>query len=440
MARLFKQTYVKTRTEKDTDGRSVRVPVLDADGKPVLIEAKRWTVEYYDAKGRRRRKVGYTDKAATESLAASLQTDEDRVAIGMRPVSERVVKMPIAEMIQRYKAHLTAAGACPAYVVETDRQLRVLAAACGFRTLVDVKAEPVERFLETLRHEGLPRELVSKDCRRPLGPLSAKTRNAYLAALRAMLTWAKGERLYPLGAEALAGVVRADEAKGVVRKRRAFTDDELRRLFTAAHDRVADSFAFRYDGEKTTPEDRDRLGRERVLMYKVMIYCGLRKAELEALRWAWLDLDGGWLEVPAAIAKGGEDGVVAIRRDLVEDLREWRAANPRAKDSDKVFRVPKNLIRVLNKDLTAAGILKRDGMGRTLDVHALRTTCGTRHARAGGAPAAVQAQMRHADYRTTQKHYIDLTVVDAKGASESAPGIAVPWRGASKTKGVSKSG
>jgi hypothetical protein len=42
-----------------------------------------------------------------------------------------------------------------------------------------------------------------------------------------------------------------------------------------------------------------------------------------------------------------------------------------------LFTVPKGLLRILNRDLKAAGIAKVDERGRTLDVHALRTTFGT---------------------------------------------------------------
>lgn len=37
-----------------------------------------------------------------------------------------------------------------------------------------------------------------------------------------------------------------------------------------------------------------------------------------------------------------------------------------------MFEVPVGLVRILNRDLKAAGIPKRDDRGRTVDVHAMR--------------------------------------------------------------------
>ena len=45
---------------------------------------------------------------------------------------------------------------------------------------------------------------------------------------------------------------------------------------------------------------------------------------------------------------------------------------------------------VLNRDLQAAGIPKRDDRGRTVDVHALRTSFGT-HLSKGGVPVRALA-------------------------------------------------
>src|SRR5262249_14104602 len=42
-----------------------------------------------------------------------------------------------------------------------------------------------------------------------------------------------------------------------------------------------------------------------------------------------------------------------------------------------LLNVPKGLLRILNRDLIAAGIPKKEERGRTLEVHAIRTTFGT---------------------------------------------------------------
>ena len=58
-----------------------------------------------------------------------------------------------------------------------------------------------------------------------------------------------------------------------------------------------------------------------------------------------------------------------------------------------------------------------------MDLHALRTTLGTRLARQGVTPQVGQRLMRHADYRTTLKHYTVLGLVDTAQAINALPPI-----------------
>ena len=52
-------------------------------------------------------------------------------------------------------------------------------------------------------------------------------------------------------------------------------------------------------------------------------------------------------------------------------------ALPRLVGVVPLFDVPSGLIRILDRDLQAAGIPKRDDRGRTLDVHAMWGTFGS---------------------------------------------------------------
>ena len=80
------------------------------------------------------------------------------------------------------------------------------------------------------------------------------------------------------------------------------------------------------------------------------------------------------------------------------------------------------------KDFQRAGIAFEDASGHVVDLHAMRTTLGTRLARQGTAPQIAQRIMRHSDYRTTQKHYVVLGLVDTAGAIEKLPSIESPQR------------
>jgi hypothetical protein len=91
-----------------------------------------------------------------------------------------------------------------------------------------------------------------------------------------------------------------------------------------------------------------------------------------------------------------------------------------------VFEVPAGLVRILDRDLKAAGIPKRDDRGRTVDVHAMRTTFGTLLSKTGTAPRTAQAAMRHSDIKLTMGVYTDPRLLDVRGAVEKLPALPLP--------------
>jgi hypothetical protein len=92
-------------------------------------------------------------------------------------------------------------------------------------------------------------------------------------------------------------------------------------------------------------------------------------------------------------------------------------------------------VKILDRDLVAAGIArrvqvngkwvidKRDDRGRSLDVHALRTTFGTLLSKGGVAPRTAQAAMRHSDIKLTMGVYTDLKLLDVRGALDTLPSL-----------------
>src|SRR5262249_35997282 len=158
-------------------------------------------------------------------------------------------------------------------------------------------------------------------------------------------------------------------------------------------------------------------GRERALIYKTLVLTGLRKGELASLTVGQLDLTPGaeYLQLDAADEKNRQGNAVPLRADLAADLRNWlsgklavrqaqahsegRPVPIRLPADTPVFKVPTSLRLSLDRDLKAAGIPKRDDRGRTVDVHAMRTTFGTLMSKAGVAPRTAQAAMRHSDIK-----------------------------------------
>jgi hypothetical protein len=93
-----------------------------------------------------------------------------------------------------------------------------------------------------------------------------------------------------------------------------------------------------------------------------------------------------------------------------------------------VFDVPTALVNIFNRDLKAAGIAKRDERGRTLDVHALRTTFGTLLGRGGVSLRSTQAAMRHSDPKRTANVYTEPKLLDVQGALDALPSLPINAR------------
>lgn len=159
-----------------------------------------------------------------------------------------------------------------------------------------------------------------------------------------------------------------------------------------------------------------RLGRERALIYKTLVLTGLRANELRTLTVADVSFgDVPFIKLRHSNEKSRKGSSVALRSDLAAELRAWTEGRER---TDRVFNVPAGILRILNRDLAAAGIDKTDADGCIVHVHALRHSFGTHLSRAGVAPRVAQAAMRHSDIGLTMGVYTDARLLDTAEAVE----------------------
>jgi integrase len=169
---------------------------------------------------------------------------------------------------------------------------------------------------------------------------------------------------------------------------RFYTIDEVRRLLSAA------------------------TGRERLIL-RLLILCGLRPAEVLALRTD--DIEPGRLRIDEAIqdSQTGKDrigdtkteesdGHVAVSQQLEAELRSWAGTLPAgsllfATGEGTAWRIGNYLKRVLKPLAAGVGItdLTHQGMRRTFATHFQKH----------GSVKDTQAQMRHADPETTLGYY-----------------------------------
>ncbi len=430
---------------KDASGKTRTAPVTAGEGgaKRIVLTARTFTARYRDAGGVVREvATGCKDETAARSRLAELDRRAELVKANVITPAEDAVSdqqtVALAEHLNAFESHLLAKGVTEHHRKNTLKYLHRLADDCGFARLRDLDRSALENWLAERARAGK----------------SSRARNAYRDAAVTFGNWAVASRR--LVANPFAGVPSACERTDPRRKRRALTEEDLGRLLQIARERpLKEALTVRRGGRKgqlaaeLEPGTRARLeavGRERALIYKTLVLTGLRKNELASLTAGQIQLDEPvpYAILEAADEKNREGSQIPLRSDLAEDLRLWladrleglrneaaRAGGPipvRLPANTPLFRVPDGLLRILDRDFAASGIPKRDERGRTVDVHALRTTFGTLLSKHGVPLRTAQAAMRHSDPRLTANVYTDPKLLDVRGAVESLPNLPVDGR------------
>jgi integrase len=411
--------------------RTAPLTVGEDGTERILTESATYYAKYRDGAGVVRTvATGCRDELAARQVLADLVRKAELVRSGMLTNEEATAaghtSRPIVEHIDAFDEALRAKGTTKTHQKDTVRYLKRLTNECGFATLANLKRDALERWLAARVGDGV----------------SARTRNAHRNALVTFCNWCVATSR--LLTNPFDQVPKANEKADPKRQRRSMTEDELRYLLAVARERpLQEALTVRKGKRKGemyaevregVRERLERLGRERALIYKTLVLTGLRKNELATLTVGQLHLDTEvpFAELDAADEKNREGNEIPLRGDLAADIRRWLAEklscsrqdalkagepNPVCLPSQTlVFRVPGQLIRILDRDLKRAGILKVDHRGRSLDVHALRHTFGTLLSKGGVMPRTAQAAMRHSDIKLTMNVYTDPALLDVHGA------------------------
>lgn len=257
------------------------------------------------------------------------------------------------------------------------------------RRVADFRADKIKAALVKLDNKGL----------------SARTVNVYRRCAHSLAAWATelDEPLMEGNPITRKRVKRRDEKADRRKTRRALTVEEAERLLAVSGPRR--------------------------LFYATALWSGLRVGELRKLEWRDVLLEGDRpeLQLRAEATKSKRADTLPIHPDLADLLR---AAKPKgAEPADRVFRVVP-ILRTLtgghqtyktktgevrrfrDGDLQRAGITARDARGRSVDLHALRTTFGTWLADKGVPEHKRRVLLRHADETVTEKSYTDPRLFD----------------------------
>jgi len=479
----------------DAAGKKRQAPATAGDPPRIQVRASTYSAQFRNGDGVVRRvATGCKSADAARAVLADLERRVEQVKSGIVTQAEVNVAdhadTPVAEHVAAYVAALArkrGKGArrmvSPVHVANVRHNLRLVIEECDFKRLRDLKRDAVERWvyrLLELPDAGTVDDSgsVITNCRP-----AARTVNAKLASLSALGNWlVESGRLT---VNPFTRLRKLNEADDVRRQRRSLTANEIIRLLTVAQLRPVAEYGrptvhlvaaagpaksrATWTREELTFEtivaaaDRGRSclradvaerlewsGRERALLYAVLVTTGLRKGELAALSVGDVQLDG---ELPVimlrgADAKNGQRATLPLQADVAAQLGAWIDEKTQAVCRQRVgvagvmrpqadmplFNVPTGLIRILDRDLRAAGIPKRDDRGFTIDVHAMRGTFGSMLAAAGVSPVVLKELMRHKRIETTLKHYVDPRLLDVAAAVAKLPALSL--RSTLKTAGA----
>lgn len=438
------------------------------DGKlRVRGRSKTYLARYRDARGEMVEvATGCKDEVAARAVLTQLERRAELVRAGVLTEAEDSAaghaSQPLSKHLDAYERHLRAKGSDPRRISMLCSRLDRLFHDCRFARLNRLSPGPVEQWLAERADEDM----------------AAATRNTYRESAVCFGNWCR--RTHRLTTNPFADLPRADQKSDRRHHRRALTEEELNRLLKVGRLRPLAEFGRKIipteEEAKRSPRSRatwkreplsienldaavvqarkalkgnpilvdqlGALGRERELMYKTLVLTGLRKGELASLTVGQLELTGSvaYAVLNAADEKNRQGSSIPLRADLAAELSAWiaerleamrqearkggRAIPARMPASTTLFNVPSGLARILDRDLAAAGIPKRDERDRVVDVHALRVTFGTHLCAAGVPLRTAQAAMRHSKPELTANIYTDPKLLDVAGAINALPALA----------------
>jgi integrase len=323
--------------------------------------------------------LGVTDKQVAEKKAQEFRQEKEREAAGiLEPkVLRTAARMPLATHLEDYLADLekrNRAGRKGRGGRQLKMRVTTLLDQCNWKVACNINADSFIAW--RTRQEK-----------------SARTLNHYLQAMVSFLNWL--ERMGRIMRNPLKFVGKIDERGQSRRTRRAFTDDELRRLVAGSE--------------------------WRGLVYLTAARTGLRQEELRQLVWDDVRLEEAvpFVRVRDVCAKNKMEEDVVLVPEIREALKAHRL--PNYSPTDLVFQRGVPRAARLRTDSENNGIAYQDASGRYADFHALRYTWTTFLQRNGIAQRFAMKLLRHSDIKLTSKVYTDESQLPIYEAIRNLP-------------------
>ena len=329
--------------------------------------------------------LGTPDKAIAEKRILDIALQAQREQEGLiAPRAEReTAAKGLLALIGEYENDLASRGLARKHVHDTIERVRRIVRETGWRGVTDVRPDSFVTWRASLK-------------------ASAKTKKEYQISLNAFLNWL--ERLGRIVGNPLARIDTVETRGKQVRQYRAFTEEELAKLFSIAG--------------------------KRLLAYQMLLYTGQRKSEVRALVWGDLNLDSvePYVLFREGTMKDKDKRSVALRQEIAEQLRAIRPQN--VDSSKRVFWFCWPTYDILRGDLKRAGIERKDGLGRVVHFHSFRKTMQSLGVKYNINQRAAQEILGHSDANLTAKAYTDVASLQLHREIAKLPWISPAGIGA----------
>ena len=374
--------------------------------KDMRARQPRWVLDWSNGTRRQRRTLS-TDKRTAEQLHLELLRQRDLQRGGLSNGQETL----LSDLVATYLADLSTRSSSR-QVVNVRAGLDHSLAALPAQRLCDLRPVMVIEYRAQRLAEGL----------------SVRSANLAVDRLRACLNWCV--RLDLIVANPIGRTPRLKETEATARyRRRALSESEIVRFLTASEEddqlcATRRAIGQSYRGSRHTPRI------PQTCLWRALIETGARWGELTRCTWADVDFHGRVLVLCASNTKSGKARSIPLLDGLVADLIRLRALHGPMDATGRVFLAPggvpwgrptTNPMRIFDRVLERAVIPRVDAQGRKLDIHSLRTTCGSRMARSGVGIVHTQRLLGHSSISLTERHYTDLGLEDIRAAMQGVP-------------------
>jgi integrase len=325
-----------------------------------------WQIQLPSWPKLRRIPLHVTDKRVAEHKREQMLREFEMEAAGIPGYGSvrRAAAKPLSEHLEAFLDDVKGMGRRPRTVVDYRKSIRKLCERCRWVALGDVTPDSFAAW-------------------RASSGLAPKTLNDQLGAMRVFLNWMVRNRL--LLANPLEHVGKVSGA-GSLEYRRALSVSEARALLAVAP-------------------------RARASIYLLAMYTGLRRCELNRIRWCDFDYvtNPVRLTLAAVHTKGGRKPAVFYLRPEIADLLKSIHLDARTFGhlDSLAFSGAVPSVRTLKRDLEAAGIPFLDELGRRVDLHSLRKTFVTSLSASGVHPRDAMQLARHSHIGLTMGVYTD---------------------------------